>query len=86
MPQALFVFLEGWPAYTTRRLRARLEAAFAAAGLDPARHLLFLPRVSAREYSALLRRMDVVLDSPCWNGGNSTLETIAAGQRNVGSS
>ncbi len=79
VPQALFVFLEGQPAHMTTVLRARLSAAFAAAGLDADRHVVFLPRQSYEGYRLLAGRMDVCLDSIGWSGGNSTLEAIEAG-------
>ena len=79
VPQALFVFLEGQPAHMTTVLRARLAAAFAAAGLDADRHVVFLPRQSYEGYRLLAGQMDVCLDSIGWSGGNSTLEAIEAG-------
>ena len=79
VPSALFVFLEGQPAHMTELLRQRLDRAFAAAGLEAARHIVFLPRVSFDGYRLLAGRMDVCLDSPGWSGGNSTLEAIEAG-------
>ena len=79
VPQALFVFLEGQPAHMTTVLRARLSAAFAAAGLDADRHVVFLPRQSYEGYRLLAGQMDACLDSIGWSGGNSTLEAIEAG-------
>jgi predicted O-linked N-acetylglucosamine transferase (SPINDLY family) len=79
VPEALFVFLEGQPAYMTTVLRGRLAAAFAAAGLDADRHVVFLPRQSYEAYRLLAGQMDVCLDSIGWSGGNSTLEAIEAG-------
>lgn len=80
VPEARFLFI-GSPATdpNAQRLRRRLSAAFAAAGLDPSRHLIFHPPVPAPEFPALLRSADIYLDSPRWSGGNTTLEALAAG-------
>ena len=79
VPDALFVFLEGSPAYTTTVLRRRLEAAFAAEGLDAARHVTFLPRQKPRDFDSLMRCMDVCVDSVGWSGGNTSLKNIRYG-------
>ena len=62
-----------------RRLLARLSAAFTASGLDPARHLLFVPPVDASDFFSLLGTGDVYLDSIGWSGGNTTLEAVTCG-------
>lgn len=74
--QFLFIALQAAPAAI---LRARLESCFAAAGLDAARHLRFVPPVAAGDFPALLRCGDVYLDSIGWSGGNTTLEALACG-------
>ena len=79
VPDALFVFLEGSPSYTTAVLRQRLEAAFAAQGLDAARHVTFLPRQKPRDFDRLMRSMDVCVDSVGWSGGNTSLKNIRYG-------
>jgi predicted O-linked N-acetylglucosamine transferase (SPINDLY family) len=79
VPEALFVFLEGKPSYMTAVTRERLERAFAVAGLDASRHVVFLPRVSKTQYLALQRRMDVLVDSIGWSGGNTSISALEAG-------
>ena len=79
VPAALFVFLEGSPAYMTGVLRERLERAFAAHGLDAARHVTFLPRQKQGDFDRLLRTMDLCIDSVGWSGGNTSLRNIAFG-------
>ncbi|MEY3729932.1 MAG: hypothetical protein RLZZ57_688 [Pseudomonadota bacterium] len=79
VPGALFVFIEGMAPFMTEIMRARLEAAFAAAGLSAERHVLFLPRMSGEAFDALTRKMDVLVDSLGWSGGNTTLGAIEAG-------
>ena len=79
VPKALFVFIEGMSPHMTDITRARLDAAFAKAGLSAAEHVLFLPRMSGAEFDALTRHMDVLVDSLGWSGGNTTLGAIEAG-------
>jgi predicted O-linked N-acetylglucosamine transferase (SPINDLY family) len=79
VPDALFVFLEGAPAYTTAVMQERLTRAFAAAGLDAARHVTFLPRKSPKDYDRLMQAMDVLVDSVGWSGGNTSLKAIGLG-------
>ena len=79
VPRALFVFIEGMSPHMTGITRARLETGFAKAGLSAAEHVVFLPRMSGAEFDALTRRMDILVDSLGWSGGNSTLGAIEAG-------
>lgn len=63
----------------TRRIRARLGAALAAAGADPARQLAFLPLVDRGRFLAICAAADVMLDTHHWSGGNTTLDCLHAG-------
>ena len=54
--------------------RRRLEAAFAAEGLEAADTCVFLPRLSPERFLAVGAVCDVFLDSIGWSGFNSTLE------------
>lgn len=56
------------------RLRARLTAAFHAAGLRAADYLLFLPWQPAPQFHALLRRADVFLDTIGFSGFNTAMQ------------
>jgi predicted O-linked N-acetylglucosamine transferase (SPINDLY family) len=78
VPAALFVFVEGDPPYTTAILRERLDAAFAHAGLRASDHVRFLPRMPQEAFARLFTVLDVNLDSIGWNGGNTTLQALAA--------
>jgi predicted O-linked N-acetylglucosamine transferase (SPINDLY family) len=62
-----------------QRFRARIEAAFAAAGVDPQRHLIFLPAKKHPEYLAGIARATLVLDSPWFSGGATTLDAFSVG-------
>lgn len=76
-PDALFVFLAGGAGlFDMTILQDRLAAAFRARGLDPARHLRFLPHLGPERYQALNAIGDVYLDTPGWSGGNTTLEAL----------
>jgi predicted O-linked N-acetylglucosamine transferase (SPINDLY family) len=61
----------------TDAFRDRLWAAFAAAGLDAARHVVILPPMSQRDYLGAVGSADVILDTPGWSGGKSTLDCLA---------
>lgn len=56
-------------------LRARLER---LCGADIAR-VRFLPRMSGRQFLALVTAADVLLDIPQWSGGKTSLEGLAMG-------
>lgn len=80
VPDAIFIFLQGGSKiFDMAILQRRLAAAFDAAGLDPSKHLRFLPHLSPEDYQALNVIGDVYLDTPGWSGGNTTLEAIYQG-------
>ncbi|MBF0391794.1 MAG: hypothetical protein HQL38_03850 [Alphaproteobacteria bacterium] len=80
LPSARFVFIEHRSmAQVNRLFRARLERAFAARGLDPARHLVFLPWLAWTDFLDLNAACDVFLDSVGWSGGNTTFEALSRG-------
>lgn len=58
---------------------ARTEAAFAAAGLDPARHLGIVRGLPRPQFLALAGALDFAVDSLGWSGGNTTLEMLWGG-------
>jgi predicted O-linked N-acetylglucosamine transferase (SPINDLY family) len=61
------------------QVRARTEAAFAAAGLDPARHLGIVRGLPRPQFLALGQALDFAVDSLGWSGGNTTLELLWGG-------
>lgn len=61
------------------QVRARTEAAFAAAGLDPARHLGIVRGLPRPQFLALGHALDFAVDSLGWSGGNTTLEMLWGG-------
>jgi protein O-GlcNAc transferase len=79
-PQARFLFIAypGDPAVTAI-FRARLDAAFAAAGLDAETFCRFLPHMGPARFAGVTALADVFLDSIGWSGCNSTLEALGQG-------
>jgi protein O-GlcNAc transferase len=64
-------------AHVTDLFRQRLDAAFAAFGLDAADHCAILPRLDPDRYAAAAACCDIALDSIGWSGCNSSLECLA---------
>lgn len=58
---------------------ARLKAAFSAAGLSFEHHCRFNPWLELGEFEAMLRHMDVYLDSIGFSGFNTAMEALGAG-------
>jgi len=74
-PAARVVFLEGkYPSWADL-LRERLHAAVPGA----AGRIAFLPQMGAADFVNLLALADVVLDTPHFNGMNTSLEAFAMG-------
>jgi protein O-GlcNAc transferase len=63
--------------HVTDLFRRRLAKAFAALGLDPQEHCVFLPRLDQQRFIAAVGQADVFLDSLGWSGCNSMLESLA---------
>jgi protein O-GlcNAc transferase len=61
----------------TDTFRTRLWAAFAKAGLNADQHVVILPPMSQHDYIDAVARADVILDTPGWSGGKSTLDCLA---------
>ncbi|HEY4041517.1 MAG TPA: hypothetical protein VGM32_06695, partial [Rhodopila sp.] len=61
----------------TEIFRQRLWDAFATAGLDAAQHVVILPPMSQSDYTGAVALADVILDTPEWSGGKSTLDCLA---------
>jgi protein O-GlcNAc transferase len=62
----------------TAAFRRRLARAFAAEGLDVARHVVMLGRLLTADFVGVARVSDVFLDSIGWSGCNSALECLDA--------
>jgi protein O-GlcNAc transferase len=77
VPTAQFLYLSAPGGNGDAVFRARLQRAFAGAGLDWTRHCVLAAPVPHAAFPALLRVADVFLDSIGWSGCNSTLEAVA---------
>lgn len=73
-PGGVLALVDSVPAWG-RLLRARLAAALP----DVIDRIRFLPAMPGEDFLALLAAADVVLDTPHFNGMNSTLEALAVG-------
>jgi protein O-GlcNAc transferase len=62
----------------SERLRARLTAAFTAAGLDPERFLAWIPWQPRAAFLGLLARADVYLDTLRFSGFNTLMQAVEA--------
>lgn len=62
-----------------KHFRARIEAAFASHNVDPAKHLVFLPVQKHADYLAGIARAPLVLDSPWFSGGSTSLDAFSVG-------
>lgn len=74
-PRSHLVLLEGTSPRWSARLRRRFETTLG--GL--AGRVAFLPRVGSRDFTSLLCLADVVLDTPHFNGMNTSLQAFATG-------
>jgi protein O-GlcNAc transferase len=61
----------------TMAFRKRLAHAFAASGLDANRYCVVLPPMRQQRFIAAVGLADVILDTPGWSGGRSTLDCLA---------
>ena len=62
-----------------RRFRERIDAVFRAQGIDPEKHLVFLPMQTHADYLAGIARVPLVLDSPWFSGGGTSLDAFSVG-------
>ncbi|MFN9738277.1 MAG: tetratricopeptide repeat protein [Pseudomonadota bacterium] len=60
-------------------LRERLGRALRAAGADPDRQLRFLPLVPRQRFLEVCAVCDVMVDTPHWSGGNTTIDALLSG-------
>ncbi|MDA8364301.1 MAG: tetratricopeptide repeat protein [Gammaproteobacteria bacterium] len=78
-PRALILFFEDYKPPVNDSFRQRLRRSFAAHGLDADASLRFLPRMGHADYLCVNRLADVMLDTPHWSGGRTSLDAFAAG-------
>jgi protein O-GlcNAc transferase len=73
-----FAFFQHERAELSNKLRRRLTDAFARAGLDAGRFLVFLPWLPRAEFLGLMRRADVYLDTLGFSGFNTFMQAVQA--------
>lgn len=78
-PHALIVLFQDGRAPVDEALKSRLYTRFSALGLDPERQLLFMRRLAHADYLRFNRIADVMLDTPHWSGGRTSLDALACG-------
>lgn len=76
---ALILFFEDYKAPVNEAFRQRMRSAFSACGLDADASLRFLPRLGHADYLRVNLLADVMLDTPHWSGGRTSLDAFAAG-------
>lgn len=81
LPDSQFVFFSSQHSRElTEKFQRRIARAFEKEGLDPAPHVVMLPRVDNFTFQAIARLSDIFLDSIEWSGCNTTLESMVSGQ------
>lgn len=76
---ATFVFFQAGTRRITEAFAARVQGALGRAGVAPRGQLKFLPRMESSHFRRVLALADVVVDTPRWSGGNTSLDAFAAG-------
>jgi protein O-GlcNAc transferase len=76
--RARLVFFDRGPGLT-RRFSERLSRALARAGVDAREHVRFAPARAYPDYLAGLAEADLVLDSPGFSGGATSLDALGVG-------
>lgn len=71
-----FVFFNHERSELSAKLRARVSMAFASAGLDPRRHLAWIPWLPRSAFLGVLRQADVYLDTIGFSGFNTLLQVV----------
>jgi protein O-GlcNAc transferase len=76
LARCTFVFFEHEIPELSRRLEARMAAAFASARLDPAQYLRTVPWQPRTAFFGLLRQADVYLDTIGFSGFNTMMQAV----------
>jgi predicted O-linked N-acetylglucosamine transferase (SPINDLY family) len=77
VPNAQFVFISHENAAVTAKFKHRLAKAFQLFDRKLENFCLFMPRQNHPDFLSLNLACDVLLDTFCWSGGNTTLEAIS---------
>ena len=77
--KAKFVFISHQSQCVTKRFKARLKAEFSKYELNMELYCRFLPRLDLEDFLSLNLASDVLLDTPGWSGGKTSIEAIGCG-------
>lgn len=77
--RAVLVFFQAPARRVTEAFAARVQLALERRGVPPRGQVRFLPRMQSDYFRGVLALADVVLDTPRWSGGNTSLDAFAAG-------
>lgn len=77
--RAVLVFFQAPARRVTEAFAARVQRALARRDVPPRGQLKFLPRMASGHFRRVLALADVVLDTPRWSGGNTSIDAFAAG-------
>lgn len=79
VPGSRFMFFNYRDGSLSRRLQARLGAAFKQAGIDPEERLLLVPWASPAAFQQILASAAVMLDTIGFSGFNTVVQALEAG-------
>lgn len=77
--RAVLLFFQAPARRVTEAFAARIQRALARRGVPPRAQVKFLPRMESGYFRRVLALADVVLDTPRWSGGNTSIDAFAAG-------
>ncbi len=78
-PKALILLFDDYKPLLSAPYKQRISSVFEQHGLSAERCLQFLPRLSHTDYLRLNRVADVMIDTPHWSGGRTSLDALSAG-------
>jgi len=78
-PQAVLVFVAATAEGQRRAFLDRLGKGMLHRGLVPRQQVKVLPLMSHRDFRRLMTVADVMLDTPHWSGGRTSLDALGAG-------
>jgi protein O-GlcNAc transferase len=79
VPQATLVFVASGSAHVNAIFAGRMRAAFARRGVDFGARAKILPRLPHAAFADLFGALDAALDTPGWNGANTTVLALSRG-------
>ncbi|MGQ0676325.1 MAG: O-linked N-acetylglucosamine transferase family protein, partial [Rhodospirillales bacterium] len=79
VPRSLVVFVVGGSAYVNEVFAGRMRRAFERRGLSFDERARILPRLPHAAFADLFYALDVNLDTPGWNGANTTVLALSRG-------